>query len=334
MKLDYISKFIDQDIDISQLRPEGSYDYLIKNRNGALTELIKDKKKLHLFLKKRACPTCGSAENTKRFTKDNLEIVECDKCSLIFVNPIFNQEKYEEIYKAKEYQEITKKLTETSHLYRRKRFGVERMNFIERYHPKQLDKTLCDVGCSTGFLLEEAQSRGWDALGLELNPSTAKFARKRGLKIQEISLQEIEGSEKFSAITLFDVLEHLIDPSLVLKKVKKLLKPNGNLFIYVPNWNSASRQFLGVENSHFIWPTHHLTYYTPGTLNNFLTKNGFSVFHWETQGLDLLDWNWYLKAKTKDETSFLEKHIEQFQFYINAAGHGKNLRMYATKKGE
>ena len=56
MKLDYISKFIDQDIDISQLRPEGSYDYLIKNRNGALTELIKDKKKTTSFSQEKGMP--------------------------------------------------------------------------------------------------------------------------------------------------------------------------------------------------------------------------------------------------------------------------------------
>jgi len=91
---------------------------------------------------------------------------------------------------------------------------------------------------------------------------------------------------------------------------------------------------LGEKNAHFIWPTHHLTYFTPDTLEYFLKKIGFKIFLWETQGLDLYDWNWYLKEKTDYDTRLLEKNIEPFQFYINASGHGKNLRMYCKKEKE
>ena len=51
INLPYIPNFIDQNIDLKKLRPEKSYDYLIKNRNQDLNKLLKSKKKLKKFLK-------------------------------------------------------------------------------------------------------------------------------------------------------------------------------------------------------------------------------------------------------------------------------------------
>ena len=142
----------------------------------------------------------------------------------------------------------------------------------------------------------------------------------------------MNSENKFSAITLFDVLEHLVHPKIIMEKVKNLLCDNGNIFIYVPNWNSATKEILGAESSHFVWPTHHLIYFTPNTLKYFLESMGFEILHWETQGLDLTDILWYLNEKTEIDNEFIKQNLEVLQFYINASGHGKNLRMYARLK--
>jgi 2-polyprenyl-3-methyl-5-hydroxy-6-metoxy-1,4-benzoquinol methylase len=224
------------------------------------------------------------------------------------------------------------KLGEDSHFYRKERFGKERIDIIEKFHNPNLPKRLLDIGCSTGFVIEEAKDRGWETIGIELNPSAAQFARSRSLTIIEEPLEQANFQQFFSAITLYDVLEHFARPGRIMKRVWDLLLPGGCCIIYVPNYNSASRELLGEENAHFIWPTHHLTYFTPDTLKHFLESEGFKVFFWETQGLDLYDWNWYLNEKTNYDTKLLEKNIESLQFYINASGHGKNLRMYAKKE--
>lgn len=331
LKITYKSNIESQNIDMASLRPNKSYDFLLENRNASLNELLSDSAKLKEFLTKRNCPCCQYDKYTFSFTKDNLDIVKCEKCNVLYVNPIFNEEKYIQIYQSKQYQEIVQKLGEDSHLYRKNRFGKERMDFIEKYHRNELPKRFLDIGCSTGFVIEEAQERGWDTSGIELNPSAADFARKRGLKIFSKPLEGLSFENKFSAIGLFDVLEHLVNPNESLLKIRDMLLPNGNIFIYVPNYTSASREILGIENSHFIWPTHHLTYFTPDTLKNFIESLGFKVFFWETQGLDLYDIHWFFEQKSDIDTRFLEKYIETLQFYINCSGHGKNLRMFATK---
>lgn len=332
MKLDYKNKFENQNIDINELRPNKSYDYLIKNRNSSFKDLLKNKDEIKKFLIYRNCPICDNSKNKFKFEKDTFKIVECEKCKIIFVNPIFNEGKYKEIYQGKDYQNIVKELGESSHLYRKNRFGKERASNIEKFHDKMLPKTSLEIGCSTGFVMEVLNNLGWSTTGLELNPSAVNFAKKRSLNVLDIPLEDFQSDKRFSAIQMYDVLEHLTNPKNILNKAKNLLEKNGNIFIYVPNYNSATIQLLGRDNSHFIWPTHHLTYFTPETLKEFLENNGFEVFFWETQGLDITDWLWHLSEKEKYDTKIIEDHLELFQFYINAAGHGKNLRMYAKKK--
>ena len=332
MELNYKNKVESQNIDVDQLRPNKSYDFLIENRNASMQELLDNKKKMKDFLIRRNCPICGSNKSLFKYKKDSFDIVECKDCMVDYVNPIFNEEKYIEIYQSLEYQSIGKKLGEDSHIYRKNRFGEERADSIEKFHNDGLSKSFLEIGCSTGFVLESLNERGWNTIGLEINPSSVEFGKKRGINIQEITLEKFKSKDKFSAVAMYDVLEHLVNPKEMLLQVKDLLEIGGNIFIYVPNYNSATTQLLGVENAHFIWPTHHLTYFTPESLKRFLDSNGFEVIFWETQGLDVDDWLWYLNKKTDYDTRLIEDNLETFQFYINASGHGKNLRMYAKKK--
>ena len=331
INLPYIPNFIDQNIDLKKLRPEKSYDYLIKNRNQDLNKLLKSKKKLKKFLKERNCPSCNSKNKSTVCKKDGLRIVKCKNCELIFVSPTFDYEHYINLYKKTEYQKITKKLSEKSHNYRRKRFGIERINILNKFLKKNKKHSVLEIGSSTGFFIEEARNVGWKTLGLELNPSAVSFAQKRGLNVQNKDFLKTKFNEKFDIICAFDVLEHLIDPKKIIEKAYKNLKKGGLLFVYVPNWQSASRLLLGEKNSHFIWPTHHLTYFTPNTLKSFFEKNKFKMIYWETQGLDFLDIDWYLNYTKDNKSKFYSNNIEKLQFMINSAGYGKNLRMVVKK---
>ncbi len=245
------------------------------------------------------------------------------------MSPVFNYDHYINLYTNKEYQNIVKKLGEASHKYRKNRFGAERLKILKEFFKKK-NCNLLEIGCSTGFFLEEAKSYGWNVKGIELNPSAVSFAKKKSIDVMNVDYVSTNFKKKFDIICAFDVLEHLFDPLKIVKKVKKDLKRNGLFFLYVPNWQSATRLLIGEKNSHFIWPTHHLTYFTPKTLEKFLVKQGFKVIFWETQGLDLEDINWYLSHKKKNN-DILKKFSSKLQFMINSSGYGKNLRMIVKK---
>jgi hypothetical protein len=106
MDICYKKEIESQDIIIYKLRPDKSYDYLIENRNASLANILSDKKQLEQYLKKRPCPVCDRDNYEYLYTKDSLDIVRCKSCSVVYVNPIFDEEKYIEIYKSKEYQKI------------------------------------------------------------------------------------------------------------------------------------------------------------------------------------------------------------------------------------
>lgn len=322
---DYLS------VDIQKLRPKDSYKDLFNKRTHSIDKLVKEFGKIpNELLIKRRCPSCGSSNYSLSMEKDYMKIVCCDSCGLIYTNPIFNEDHYKKLYQSSEYQNIMKNLGEDSHDYRVERFGMERVKIMSDFLISNKVDYL-DVGCSTGFVVEAAKQKGWNAIGIDLNPSAISFGVSKGLDLYNSSLEDFDSEMEFDAISLFDVLEHLVNPSDILKQVSKKLKSGGILFLYVPNWDSASR-FLLNKDAHFIWPTHHLNYYSPKTITSFLESFDYDVELITTEGLDLVDYCWFEEEINGNQTDQLKKIIDQLQFFINAGGYGKNLRVLARKK--
>jgi SAM-dependent methyltransferase len=106
---------------------------------------------------------------------------------------------------------------------------------------------LLDVGCGYGLLLDEARSRGYEVEGIELSSAAARYARARlGLRVLETSLEEsmLDG-ERFDAIVIVDVLEHVDDPVATLERVRSLLAPGGALLIATPDPSSFVARIAG-----------------------------------------------------------------------------------------
>jgi 2-polyprenyl-3-methyl-5-hydroxy-6-metoxy-1,4-benzoquinol methylase len=134
----------------------------------------------------------------------------------------------------------------------------------------------------------------------------------------------------FDAISLFDVLEHLLAPVRTLRACIDLLAPGGILFLYVPNYDSASRLLMG-SDAHFIWPTHHLNYYTPATIRDLMSRNGLTTEFVATEGLDIQDYIWYRREVLDKPSDDLADIADTLQFLVNAGCYGKNLRVIARK---
>lgn len=317
-------------VNIDKLRPNKSYDNLISNRSYPIHTLVEKYKTIpKKYLKNRICPNCSHNKNNNiELEKDFLKLVKCEKCKLVYTDPLFNEEHYKEIYQSHEYQNIVKDLGESSHVYRKERFGTERIKNIIKYF-KTKNISILDVGCSTGFFVEAAIEYGLNCIGIDLNPSAIEFGKKRKLDIYVKDIFDIN-DRTFDAITLFDVLEHLTNPSEIINKVHSLLNKDGITSIYVPNYDSASRILMG-KDAHFIWPTHHLNYFNINTLSNFLEERNFEILEINTEGLDIFDYIWKEKNSSKNVESLI-KISDQLQFFINAGGYGKNLRVIARKK--
>ena len=320
-----------QPVDISKLRPAGSYKQLIEKRTHPIDELVRQHGRIpDDLLKPRSCPTCGGADPRLELEKDHMRLVRCGACDLVYVSPTFDEAHYVEVYASQEYQDIVRDLGIKSHDYRVERFGRERVGLMARHLTMPVPRYL-DVGCSTGFVVEAARDAGWQAVGTDLNPSAVEFGQGRGLDLRTVALDDAGFADgSFDAVSLFDVLEHLIDPSATLRACTRLLAPGGIVFLYVPNYDSASRLLMG-RNAHFIWPTHHLNYYTPATIRDLMTRQGLDTVYVATEGLDIVDYLWYRREVLGKQDESVEEIADLLQFFVNAGAYGKNLRVIARR---
>ncbi len=136
---------------------------------------------------------------------------------------------------------------------------------------------LVDFGCWVGFLVSEAQRRGWVAQGVE--PSRFAAARARdtlGLNVQTATLHSADLPEgAFDAAVLGDVIEHLPDPGQGLERVRALLDARGVAYLALPDAGSRVARTLGAR-WWSVLPTH-VQYFTRHSLARLLSRHGYVV---------------------------------------------------------
>jgi 2-polyprenyl-3-methyl-5-hydroxy-6-metoxy-1,4-benzoquinol methylase len=138
--------------------------------------------------------------------------------------------------------------------------------------------TILDIGCGLGSFLDQARLTGYSVYGVEASSYAVDCCRQNGhTNIQHgLFTGTLYSPETFDCITAFDVFEHVIDPSLFLKDVYRIIKKGGLVVIQVPNVNCISARVKGQNWSQYILPEH-LNYFNSLTLKAILTANQFQV---------------------------------------------------------
>lgn len=123
---------------------------------------------------------------------------------------------------------------------------------ILRNFPK--DSTVLDIGCSSGVLLKELKTQGFDErklYGIDISEKAIASCRENGFQNTWVmDAQKIQLDQKFDVIIASDCLEHLSDDSKALCQWNRLLIRNGVLIVFVPAFNILWGEH-DVENMHF-----------------------------------------------------------------------------------
>ena len=141
---------------------------------------------------------------------------------------------------------------------------------LDRFATRPLGSCLVDLGCGAGGMLPVLERYG-PAIGIDEDPLAVAMARKAG----EAELGDIRdlpyptGSTRVA--TLFDVLEHLLDPESVLEEARRVLAPGGLLIVTVP----ASPSLYSGHDARL----GHLRRYDRQSLAGALIASGFVVLH-------------------------------------------------------
>jgi SAM-dependent methyltransferase len=143
-------------------------------------------------------------------------------------------------------------------------------------------RTLLDLGCWVGFLLSEAESRGWAVTGVEPSAFASAFARDRlGLDVRTGDLFETDLPHgHFDAIVMGDVIEHLPRPGEALDRMAELLRPGGIAWMALPDAGSLVARGMRARWWSVI-PTH-VQFFTRRSLRTLLERHGWTVLKIET----------------------------------------------------
>lgn len=231
-----------------------------------------------------ACPLCGMNEFTEIYKeRGSLGIVRCNNCSLIYVNPRLREP--EKIYwgSADKYFQEARLIFEGKMPHHRDKNYLADLRLIHRYKPSG---NFLDIGTNMGFFLRNAlKYKGWNLYGVEPSASLSNMANKYfGLNVKTAFLENAGFEDNFfDVITMTDVFEHLTEPKQVLNEVRRVLKPDGILFIKVPNalFNVLKLRVLklfGRLKDYDIFDSYeHVVHYSHSTLKKMIEGQGFKV---------------------------------------------------------
>jgi len=118
-------------------------------------------------------------------------------------------------------------------------------------------KKVIDIGCGGGLLSEGMARRGATVTGIDLGEAPLAVARlhaeKSGVEVEYLQVLAEDIAEQrageYDAVTCLEMLEHVPDPSSVIRACAKLVKPGGQVFFSTINRNPKAFLFaiVGAE---------------------------------------------------------------------------------------
>jgi len=153
--------------------------------------------------------------------------------------------------------------------------------------PSHIER-LIDVGCGTGetsYYLKQQNIAKW-VCGIETSQAPAAIAKSRLDEVLETDIEKLElpyDHATIDLILILDVLEHLVQPWDVVKKLHSYLKPGGYMIASIPNVRNYSVTipllFKGdwqYRESDILDATH-LRFFTKKTAIELMTMSGLKL---------------------------------------------------------
>lgn len=115
----------------------------------------------------------------------------------------------------------------------------------------QTERRMIDVGCYSGWVGRNLALKGIQVHGTDLDPETIYMAQKMatgGLATYEV----LEGTKigekypnRFDGAIMFDVVEHVFDPHILIKSVEASVKDGGRVYVNLPAYEPERDEFHG-----------------------------------------------------------------------------------------
>jgi len=232
--------------------------------------------------KEIVCPICNSSD-FEELTHLPPKAVKCKYCGLgiecsLTADPV-------NVYKSKNYDNVIRNYgnggSRWSRFHHDSSVSVKRLEQLSKYisHIQNTPKVWLDVGCSNGAFLSTARRYGWQVRGVEADVDNAKEVMELlGIttipySTWMISMLNSNDSPMANCVSLFDVLEHVLDPVSTIIAACNSLKNGGVLVLEVPDFDTASGDFINWKHrrcSNTV--TEHIWHFSENSLDTLVKK--------------------------------------------------------------
>ena len=223
----------------------------------------------------RSCPICTGDDSVAvgraPTTGEDLRIVVCRTCGLVFANPMFSyQEKLQAGASVRALHRSRSSEQSYEVAFQQSQRRAERCRDLLSQHILPGDRVL-EIGSGDGALLALLKQLGAAPTGIDPDCEAARRV-ERQLQVPVLTTSfedaDFEG-DKFDAVVLSHLIEHLFEPVEILRTISGLLKTGGMLFVETPNILRPKvgprRLFSFAHNYHF----------SPRTMALALDRAGF-----------------------------------------------------------
>jgi len=212
-------------------------------------------------------------------------IVACESCgfrhALPLPSPREQRAAYEEAYYRDQKPTYVSRAREDAEW---SRLGWDdRLSLFEDLlkHDAARGLSVLDIGCGPGWFLKAAADRGWKTQGIEPSAQAAEHARGLGLNIANAMFDETTAPtlDRCDVVHLNNMLEHVADPTGLLRLATGRAWPGGLICVGVPNDYNALQVAARAAGTQPWWlvPPHHLNYFDFASLEALLKRVGLEV---------------------------------------------------------
>jgi CMP-N,N'-diacetyllegionaminic acid synthase len=134
-----------------------------------------------------------------------------------------------------------------------------------------------DIGCGLGFLLSGIPE-GWEKHGVEVSGFAAERARSHGTIHHGDLASAHYPSGHFDLVVMHHVIEHVDDPSQLMREALRVLKPGGKLVLGTPDFDGAMARRFG-ENYRLLHDPTHVSLFSNESMHRFLRDHGLVIDH-------------------------------------------------------
>jgi 2-polyprenyl-3-methyl-5-hydroxy-6-metoxy-1,4-benzoquinol methylase len=257
------------------------------------------------FQQRERCPLCESSSNRllcdipysdqrladyieqfyrgrvalKSLQSASYRVAQCEHCDFIYQDSILDNKGMQTLYEdwIDHAQSLLRKQSAKSQRYRQYAGQIQTLAGLLNQRPDQ--SRILEYGMGWGYWSRMAQAHGFDVVGFELSKQRSEYARQMGVTVIDALPASVAG---FDCIYANQVFEHLPDPMQTLVELCRQLKPEGIVFLRVPDGRGVAawlEQRGWSPELEAIHPLEHINCFTRKTLISFAANAGLKPFN-------------------------------------------------------